>query len=78
MIVIGTGFIPLSPLPVVFYNGYVGKQPVARIEYCAEYWLKEGQESMDRCTVHCDMTEILLKTELNTIQSINQPSTSSK
>ena len=33
-----------------FDNGYVGKQPVARKEYCAEYWLKELQESMDRCT----------------------------
>ena len=28
---------------------------------------------MDRCTGHQDTTEILLKTVLNTIQSINQP-----
>ena len=30
--------------------------------------LKEIQESMDRCTGHSDITEILLKTALNTIQ----------
>ena len=39
-------------------------------EYCTEYWLKELQESMDRCTGHRDLTEILLKTTLNIIQSI--------
>ena len=44
-----------------FDNGYVGKQPVAWKEYCMEYWLKELQESMDRCTDCCDITEILLK-----------------
>ena len=55
-----------------FTNGYVGKQPVDWKEYCAEYWLKELQESMDRCTGRRDITEILLKTALNTIQSINQ------
>ena len=31
-----------------FDNGYVGKQPLAWKEYCAEYRLKELQESMDR------------------------------
>ena len=54
-----------------FDNGYVGKQPVAWKEYCVEYWLKELQESMDRCTGHSDKTEILLKMALNTTQSIN-------
>ena len=39
-------------------------------EYCAENWLKELQESMDRCSGHCDITGILLKMALNTIQSI--------
>ena len=39
-----------------FDNGYVGKQPVAWEEYCAEYWLKEQQESKDRCTGHHDLT----------------------
>ena len=53
-----------------FDNGYVGKQPVAWKEYCMEYWLKEHQESMDRCTGCTDITEILLKMALNTIQSI--------
>ena len=28
-----------------FENGYVGKEPVAWKEYCAEYWLKELQET---------------------------------
>ena len=35
-----------------------------------KYWLKELQESMDRCTGRQGMTEILLKTAFNTIQSI--------
>ena len=43
MIVIATGFIPLSPLSVVSNNGYLGKQPVAWKEYCAEYSGKHGQ-----------------------------------
>ena len=34
-------------------------------EYCAEYWLKELQKSMDSC----DIPEILFKTALNTVQS---------
>ena len=57
-------------------NSYVGKQPLAWKEYCAEYWLKEFQESMDRCTGRHNITEILLKMELNTIQSINKVWTS--
>ena len=69
MIVIATGFIPPSQLFVVLDNCYVGKQPVAWKEYCEEYWLKEP-ESIDRCTGHHDITEILLKMALNTIQSI--------
>ena len=43
-------------------------------EYSAEYWLKEFQKRMDRCTGRRNITDILLKTALNTIQSIN-PST---
>ena len=54
-----------------FNNSYVGKQQVAWKEYRAEYWLKELQESTDRCNGHCNITEILLKM-LNTCQS-NQP-----
>ena len=54
-----------------FNDGHVGKQPAAWKEYCAEYWLKELQKSMDRCTGRRDITEILLNTTLNTIQSIN-------
>ena len=67
MIVIATGFIPLSPLSVILTSGYVGKQPVAGKEYCVEYWSKEVQESMDRCTGCRNITEILLKMVLNTI-----------
>ena len=47
-----------------FDSGYVVNQPVAWKEYYAEYWFKEVQESMDRCTGRRDMTEILLKTSL--------------
>ena len=54
-----------------FDNGYVGKQPLAWKEYCVQYWLKELQEIIDRCTGHHDVTEILLKMALNTIQVIN-------
>ena len=61
MIVTGTRFIPLITV-CCFDTGYV--------EYCAEYWLKELQESMDRCTCCHDITEILLKTMLNTIQQL--------
>ena len=57
---------------LLFDNGYVRKQPVPWKEYCAEYWLKELQESMGRYTGCHDVTEILLKTALDTIQSINQ------
>ena len=37
-------------------------------EYSAEYWLKQLQESIDRCTGRCDITKILLKMALNTNQ----------
>ena len=33
-----------------FNNDNVGNWPVAWIEYCAEYWLEDLQESMNRCT----------------------------
>ena len=49
-----------------FDHGYVGKQLVA------EYWLKELQESMDWCTGRRDISEVMLKTPLNTLQSIKQ------
>ena len=44
-------------------------------EYCEEYRFKDLQESMDRCTDVRDITERLLKTALNTVQSINRIST---
>ena len=55
-----------------FDNGYVGKQPVSWKEYCVEYCLQEFQESTDGCTGRPAMTEILLKTALNIIQSIQK------
>ena len=69
MVIIATGFIP--PAVRCFDNGHVGKQTVAWTEYCAEYWLKKLQESMDRCTGRRDITEIILIMALNTIQPIN-------
>ena len=48
---------------------YVAKQPVTWKENYAEYWLKDLQESMVRCTGRRLLTEILLKKPLNTIQS---------
>ena len=54
-----------------FDCGDVGKQPVAWKEYCAENWFKELQESMDWFTGHHDITEMLLKTALDTLQSVN-------
>ena len=45
---------------------------VAWKEYCVEYWLKELQESRDRYTGRRDITEILLKKALSTIQLIYQ------
>ena len=55
-----------------FDNGYVGKQPVVWKEYCAEYKFKELQESTDWCTGLLDINviRIMLKTALNTIESI--------
>ena len=47
-----------------FDNGYEGKIPVA----WEKYWLKDIKESMDICTDHPDITEILLKTAINTIR----------
>ena len=56
-----------------FYNGYVGKQPVAWKECCAKNWLKELHKSMIRRTGCHNVTEILLKTVFSTIQSIINP-----
>ena len=53
-----------------FDDGYMGKHPVAWKEYCADYWLKQLQESMGSCTGRPGITEIRLKTALNTSQSI--------
>ena len=54
-----------------FDDDYVGMQPVAWKEYCAEYRSKEFQKGMGRCTSPCDIIEITLKTALITIQSIS-------
>ena len=55
-----------SPIAVCcFDDGYVEKQPMALNEYFVEYWLKELQESIDRCTGRRDITEIMLKHTVN-------------
>ena len=56
-----------------FSHGNVGKQSVALKEYCMEDWLKRLQKSM--YTGCRDITEIILKLALNTIQSFNQSCT---
>ena len=63
-----------TPLTAVrcFENCLVGKQPVAWKESCADDWLKKLQDRVDRCTGRRDITDILLKTALNTIQIIKQ------
>ena len=53
-----------------FNYGYEGKQPVAWKEYCEEYWLKELQESMDRCTGRRDITALNTYNQ-SVIQTIN-------
>ena len=55
-----------------FGNGmHVQKKLVAPKENCAGHWLKELQKSIDWCTGHRDITEILLKKALNTIKIIH-------
>ena len=44
-----------------FDNGNVGKQPMAWNYCCAKYWLKDLQESTDRCTGRRDITEDSVK-----------------
>ena len=74
MIVIATGFVPLSPLFVFFRQWLFGKTACGLERILCGVLVKELKESMNRCTGHCDIlkAEILFKTALNTIQSINQ------
>ena len=71
MIVIAKGFIPLSPLSVVSKIVMWESSQYSWKEYCAEYRLKELQQSMGMCTGRRDITEILLKTVSNPIQPTN-------
>ena len=57
MMVIATGFIPLSPPSIISTMFMLGKQPVAWKEYCWECWVKELQESIDRSTGCHDITQ---------------------
>ena len=50
-----------------FDSDDMGKQPVGWKEYCVKYWQIEAQETMNKCTGHCDITEIMLKMALNNI-----------
>ena len=69
MVVIATEFIPLSHHCPLFQQRLCGKVASAWKECCDAYWLKVLQENMDRHTDHCDITEMLFETALNTIQS---------
>ena len=48
-----------SPFCLLFLQCYVQEQPVASEEYCVVYWLRELQESMERCIGYRDITEKL-------------------
>ena len=67
MMVIATGSIPLIAVHC-FYNGYVEKQPVAGKELLCRVLVRRtpGEHGLS------NITEIMLKMALNTIQSINQ------
>ena len=67
MIVVVTGFIPLSSLSIVSAIVIWESSQWLRKNIVQEYRLKEFQESMDRWTDGCNKTEITLKL-LNTIQ----------
>ena len=69
MIGITSGFIPLSLLSVVWTMVKLESSQWLGKNFSAEYWSKELQNSMDRCTGRRDRTEILSKTALNTMQS---------
>ena len=53
--------IQTSFTAVFCFDSSLRKQPVAWKEFCAEHWLKELQESMDRFTGRRYVTEIPLK-----------------
>ena len=73
MIVIATGFIP--PLPLLLFRQQLSGKVFSGLDrILCGVLVKEFQESVDRCNGSRDITEILLKTALNTIQSINQSS----
>ena len=73
MIVIATGFIPLSPLSVVSTKKKYAKAAsgLERI-LCRVLVKRTPGKHRSRCTSRQDIPEILLKTGLNTIQSIIQ------
>ena len=70
MLVIAIEFIPLLPLSIVSTIPCRGKDLV--------YWpekatiQKEVKESINRYSDSCDITQMMLKTALNTMQSVNQ------
>ena len=68
MIVIATEFNSFSPLPIVSTVVMWESSQWLR-KNIVGHSLKELQESINRCTGCCDITEMLLKTVLNTIQS---------
>ena len=47
-------------LDLCFDDIFVGKQSVAFKEFCAKNWYKKLEESMDGCTCHLKITEMML------------------
>ena len=65
MIVIATGFIPLSPLSVVSTRRICGKAASGLQRILCGVLVKRTSERMDRCTGRPNITEKLLQTALN-------------
>ena len=56
VIAIEIGFVSVSPLSIALAMIMWESSQWFLKKYCAEYWLKELQESMDRCTGCCDIS----------------------
>ena len=69
MLVIAPGFIALSPLSILLITVMWKCSSILERILC-RVMVKELQESMDMCTGSHDITEIVLKMALKTLQSI--------
>ena len=71
LIIVATRYIPLQPLTIVSIM-VMWESSQWLEKKCAEYWRKRLKENMDRYIGRRDISEIMLKTALNTINSFNQ------